>query len=79
MTIIEAFQQAENGKLITNNFLKSRGHILKYISGGVFYQYELIDGKTKYKYEVREFPLADIISIGWEVLDKNWEDLELIH
>jgi hypothetical protein len=75
MTIIEAFQQAENGKLITNNFLKSRGHILKYISGGVFYQYELINDKTTYKYEVRNFSLAEIITIGWEVLEKNWEDL----
>lgn len=75
MTIIEAFQNAENGKLITNNFLKSHGHILKYIGAGVFYQYELIDDKTTYKYEVREFPLAYIISTGWEIVEKNWETL----
>ncbi len=72
MTIIEAFQNAENGKLITNNFLKTRDHFLKYIRAGVFYEYELVNDKPIYKYEVRDFSFGDIISIGWEVLDKNY-------
>ena len=69
MTIIEAIQRAENGKLITNNFIK--GRFLKYIQGGIFYEYELINGKPEYKYEVRHFSMAEILSIGWEVLEKN--------
>lgn len=72
MTIIEAIQRAENGALITNNFLKINEMFLKYIRGGVFYQYEIVDGKPVYKYEVREFSMAYILSIGWEVLDVDY-------
>lgn len=76
MNIIEAMQQAEGGKLITNNFLKSRGHFLKYIKGGVFFQYEVVDGKHNYKYEVRKFSMADILSIGWEIVEDKYFEKE---
>lgn len=68
MNIIEAIQKAENGELITNNFLKTHNSFLKYISGGVFYEYELIDDKPIYKYEVREFSMAEVLSTGWETV-----------
>ncbi len=71
MNIIEAFQSAENGKLITNNFLKTRNHVLKYISRGVFFQYEIIGDKTEYKYEVRGFDFGEIMSIGWEIVEQK--------
>ena len=69
MNIIEAIQAAEGGALITNNFMNNR--FLKYIGNGVFYQYEFYTGKPEYKYEVREFSMAYILSIGWEVLDSE--------
>ena len=72
MNIIEAIQQAENGALITNNFMKSIGHFLKYMGGGVFYEYELINDKPHYKYEIRNFSTAYVLSIGWEALEKNY-------
>lgn len=68
MTIIEAIQQAENGKLIRNGILKSTSKVLKYMGRGVFYAYELVDGFTTYKYEVREFSMAYILSNDWEVV-----------
>jgi hypothetical protein len=68
MTIIEAFQKAENGALITNGFLKGRDHFLKYMGLGVFYEYELVNGKPGFKYIVREFPISYIISIDWEIV-----------
>ncbi len=43
MNIIEAIQAAENGQLITNNFLEMSDQFLKYINGGVFFKY---DSKT---------------------------------
>lgn len=69
MTIIEAIQQAEGGALITNTFLKQIGHFLKYIKGGVFYEYEIVDDKAIYKYEVREFDMAEILSNSWQVVE----------
>jgi hypothetical protein len=74
MNIIEAIQQAEGGKLIRNGMLKRIDHFLKYMGGGVFYEYELISGKDltsskKYKYEVREFSVGYILSNDWEVFD----------
>ena len=69
MNIIQAFQEAEKGKLITNNFLKSINHFLKYVSDGVFYEYNLIEGKPNYRYEVRKFSTAEIISTDWEIID----------
>ncbi len=72
MNIIEAFQQAENGKLITNVFLKSKNCFLKYSGAGVFSEYEIIDGEHHYKFEVREFTIAYIISISWEIVNDNY-------
>jgi len=67
MNIIEAIQAAEGGALITNNFMNNR--FLKYIGNGVFYEYEFYTGKPEYKYEVRDFSMAYVISTGWKVLD----------
>ncbi len=72
MNIIEAIQAAENGKLITNNFLKMSNNFLKYIKGGVFFQYYIENDKPVYKYEVRSFSMAYALSIGWEIVDKNY-------
>lgn len=70
MTIIEAIQQAENGKHITGGITKTMDCFLKYIKGGVFYKYQINpDGTTTYKYEVREFSMGDILSNNWEVTD----------
>ena len=63
MNIIEAIQHAENGKLIRNGILKRIDRVLKYMGRGVFYEYELIDGYTVYKYEVREFNMGHILTI----------------
>ena len=70
MNIIEAIQEAEAGALITNHFLKSIGHFMKYVSGGVFFEYEIVNGKANYKYEVRDFSMSDVIS-HWEVMSDN--------
>jgi len=74
MTIIEAFQKAENGHLITNNFLKLNDCFLKYVERGIFYQYKLNDdgGKPIFIYTVTQFTIAEIISIGWEVVENKW-------
>ncbi len=72
MNIIQAMQQAEDGALITNNFLKTRTHFLKYIKNGVFFQYEIIDKKAVYKYEVRDFSMGEILSTAWEVIEDNY-------
>lgn len=72
MNIIEAIQHAENGKLITNNFLNRIDDFLKYQKNGVFYRYTIENGKPQYKYEVREFSMAEILSIGWEVVENNY-------
>ncbi len=77
MNIIEAMQAAESGKLITNNFLKLNDRFLKYIKNGVFYQYEIEDGEAMYRYEVREFSMAHVLSIGWEIVDKDYFNNEL--
>jgi hypothetical protein len=71
MNIIEAIQTAENGKLITNNFLKIAGHFLKYEGAGVFSEYEFLTDKPEYLYDVRHFSTAHILSIDWEVLETN--------
>jgi len=72
MNIIEAIRRAENGDLITNNLLKKSDMFLKYISNGVFYQYQVVNDKPIYKYEVREFSMVHILSIGWEVVVENY-------
>lgn len=76
MNIIEAIQQAENGALITNNFLKFTDSFLKYMGNGVFYQYKLVDDKPVYKYEVRDFSTAHVLSTGWEALQVNYFENE---
>lgn len=70
MNIIEAIQQAENGKHITGGIKKKIDCFLKYMKDGVFYQYKINpDGTTTYKYEVREFTMGEILSNDWEVTE----------
>lgn len=71
MNIIEAIQAAENGKLITNNFLKISGRFLKYDEAGVFNEYQLVNDKPEYQFDVRHFSTGEVLSIGWEVLNNN--------
>ncbi len=71
MNIIQAIQEAENGALITDNFMRHNNRFLKYIERGVFFQYELIEKKPVYKFEVRNFSMADVLSIAWEILPEN--------
>ncbi len=70
MNIIEAIQKAEQGKLITNNFLKINNSFLMYIGHGLFEEFKTIDGEDKYVRDVTEFSIAHIISTGWSVLKK---------
>lgn len=72
MNLIEAFLQAEQGKLISNNFIETNSRVLKYMGNGVFYEYEIVNDKPIYKYEVRTFTVASIISTGWYVVEKNY-------
>lgn len=72
MDIIKAMQTAEQGKLITNTFMKSCNYFLKYMGNGIFYQYEIINGKQQYKYEVRDFSMSYILDIGWEIVENKW-------
>lgn len=70
MNIIEAIQQAENGKHITGGIIKKMDCFLKYMKGGIFYQYQINrNGTTTYKYERREFDIGEILSNNWEVID----------
>lgn len=71
MNIIEAIQQAENGKLITGAFIKKIGDVLKYAGNGVFFQYALKDNIATYKYDVRDFSMSDIISNDWDVVKEE--------
>lgn len=68
MNIIEAIQQAENGKLIRHNFGRRSTSVLKYMDAGIFYEYEIVDGKAHYLYAVRDFPIAQILSTAWEIV-----------
>lgn len=72
MNIIEAIQSAENGDLISNNFMNLNNSFLKYNGGGVFLQYQLVNNKPVFKYTVRNFSMAEIISTGWEVLNVDY-------
>ncbi len=72
MNIIEAIQAAENGSLITNNFMKPGGRFYKYMGAGLFYEYEVINGKARWWYDVRNFTMAEILSIAWEVLPADY-------
>lgn len=76
MNIIEAIQQAENGKCIRNRMLKRISHYLKYMKGGVFYEYEIIwehqlSSRKEYKYEIRGFSVGYILSNDWEIFDDS--------
>ncbi len=71
MNIIEAFQAAENGALITNDSYKLFDRFLKYMGNGEFFEYELVNGIVNYKWVVREFSLANIISTSWSILNNN--------
>ncbi len=71
MNIIQAIQAAEQGKLITNNFLQTIRHFLKYMGEGVFYEYEIVDDKAVYKYEVRNFSMAEVLSAEWELVENR--------
>jgi hypothetical protein len=72
MNIIEAIVRAENGALITNNFMDYGNYFLKYKGEGLFHQYKVIDGKPIYIADIREFTMAYVISSGWRVLSENY-------
>lgn len=74
MNIIEAFQAAENGKIITNNFLKISNNYLIYHSKGNFkrYEYNERDNSSIYTGNVSHFNMAEIISTGWQIVEKDW-------
>lgn len=72
MNIVEAFVKAENGALITNKTYKQFNRFLKYIENGVFYEYEIVDGKAEFKYEVMHFSTAYCLSISWEEVENKY-------
>lgn len=72
MTIIQAIQAAKSGKSITNDSLLISNGFLKYIKSGVFFCYRADpDGFTDYRYEVREFNIAEILTESWKVVDNK--------
>ena len=71
MNIIEAIQQAENGKLITNNFLKMSNRFLEYRGEGRFFEHEISGLISRYNREVINFSTAEILSTGWEIVNIN--------
>lgn len=70
MNIIEAMQLAENGKLITNNFIQ--GQFLKYEGNGEFLQFEIVNKKPVCRFKVKVFTLGFILSNAWEVVEKDY-------
>lgn len=68
MNIIEAIQRAEDGKLITNNFLKLNNCFLKYVKAGVFYKYQVTETKPIFQSQVENFSMGEVLNISWEVL-----------
>ncbi len=70
MNIIEAIQAAEGGKLITGGVLKIMNHFLKYIGGGIFHEYQIIDGKAIYRYRKTEFHMQEILTVNWEIVEE---------
>ncbi len=79
MNIIEAIQAAENGALIRNDLRKLRGHVLKYMGSGVFFEYEIIKKKPSFKYEVRDFSMMEVISISWEIVEERYFPISFYH
>ena len=73
MNIIEAIQKAEQGKLITNNFLKIAGKFLVYNKRGVFYEFQNLGSYAIYIDTHLSFSFSDIISIGWEIIENDFE------
>ena len=70
MNIIEAIQAAENGWLITNNFLKPHKQYLKYVYNGIFNLYDVNGKEPKLLSEQRTFFMHDVLTIGWEKFAK---------
>lgn len=68
MNIIEAIQKAENGALITNNFLDLNKRFLKYAGNGIFDEYELVNNKAVYLKQVNHFSVAQMVTNEWKVL-----------
>lgn len=77
MTIIEAFQKAEQGALINGCGMKKINHFLRYERDGTFHEYKFIgSNECKHVHRVRLFSFAEIISTDWEVLDIKWNELK---
>ena len=69
MNIIEAIQYAENGKLITNGFLKMTNSYLEYWREGVFREHRIIsDDKTTFVCEHYAFSMGYILANDWELV-----------
>jgi hypothetical protein len=74
--IVEAIQAAENGKYITNNFLKITRNILEYKAKGVFGVWAVEQSGSLYPQEEKDsFTTAEVLSIGWEIVtNKTFEN-----
>lgn len=69
MNIIEAIQQAENGKLITEGILKLAGKYIEYKGGGVFHEHKIIaDEKTEFVGSVHSFSMQQILARDWTIV-----------
>ena len=68
MNIIQAIQAAENGAIITNNFLKLTNTYLMYIDSGVFTELHFNNNDNKFypQGNIDRFNMAEILSTGWE-------------
>jgi hypothetical protein len=68
MNIIEAVQKAEQGKLITNCFMKETG-FYEYVSLGVFNKHDIILNQAYFRYSFNTFTLAEILTTSWEIIE----------
>ncbi len=73
LNFFQAFQRAENGKMITNKFLKMSGQYLKYVGQGYFDLYGIQSREQIHLERIKEFSLGYIISTTWEVVENPWE------
>lgn len=67
MNIIEAFQAAENGHLITNKTRKITDSFLRYEGNGLFNCFKIVDGEWLFRFHERDFTLGEIFDISWEI------------
>lgn len=70
MNLINALKAAQEGELISR--VSKPETFLKYIKNNCFFQYQIIDGKAIFKYEVWDFTLPEILSTDWIIIPNTF-------